>query len=127
VKVLLEGASYAKPQHLSQIKQGQQAGTLGEKNPHIQPKLRQAPLRGFDLHGANLAKADLSYSDLVEADLSKADLRGVDLSGANLRKTDLSGASSSKPACQDQLYQAILQDAKLMGADPVQHYWWRRN
>jgi hypothetical protein len=54
--------------------------------------LRDADLRGANLHGADLRDANLRYASLRGANLRDADLRGADLRDADLRGADLRGA-----------------------------------
>ena len=50
----------ANAEHLARLQQGTAFwNEWREKQPEIQPDLRQAPLRGANLHGVNLAEADL--------------------------------------------------------------------
>jgi len=70
--------------------------------------LRDADLRGADLHDADLSGANLRGADLHDANLRGANLRGADLRGAYLRGANLSGAN---------LRDADLRGANLSGTD----------
>ena len=54
--------------------------------------LREADLRGANLHGANLRRADLREANLRGANLCETDLREANLRGAELRRANLRGA-----------------------------------
>jgi uncharacterized protein YjbI with pentapeptide repeats len=94
-----------------------------EKNPEVQPNLRQANLREVDLGranlrqadlwGANLQRASLHGADLSRANLREADLGRTNLGGANLIEADLSRAN----LIEADLGGANLQRASLHGAD----------
>jgi uncharacterized protein YjbI with pentapeptide repeats/8-oxo-dGTP pyrophosphatase MutT (NUDIX family) len=92
-------APMANDGHLALLKQGAAAwNAWRDKNPNIDPDLREADLRGANLRRANLRRVNLSEADISEAELSNADLRG-----ANLRRA--------------KLWQARLREANLRGAD----------
>lgn len=57
--------------------------------------LRNADLRGFDLHGLSLRADEFNGADLRGANLAGAKLTGVSLRGANLGDADLRGARLS--------------------------------
>ena len=85
--------------------------------------LRDADLRGADLHDAKLQYAKLQGADLRDAKLQGAklqcaDLRDAKLQGAKLRDADLRGAKLRGAYLRDaDLWGAKLQGAYLQGAD----------
>jgi len=92
-------APMANDEHVALLKQGAAAwNAWRDKNPNIDPDLREADLRGANLRRANLRRVNLSEADISEAELSNANLRG-----ANLRRA--------------KLWQARLREANLRGAD----------
>src|SRR6516165_5513685 len=92
-------APMANDEHVAWLKQGAAAwNAWRDKNPNIDPDLREADLRGANLRRANLRRVNLSEADISEAELSNANLRG-----ANLRRA--------------KLWQARLREANLRGAD----------
>jgi len=95
--------------HLMRIKQGVVGwNAWREKNPTLQPNLRKAGLRRFDLSGADLSEANLRRADFKDGFLSGANLRGADLKEANLTGVRLISANFSG---------ADLTEASLSGAD----------
>ena len=116
-------------EHLAIVKHGVASWNKWRKqNPHNKINLREARLRGLDLHridftdanlsgsdlsGANLRGAHLNRVNLNSANLSGADLYGAQLRGANLRKADLRGADLRKA----DLTGADLSLANFRGAD----------
>jgi hypothetical protein len=71
-----------------------------KENPEVEPDLRNADLKGFDLYRANLRGADLESANLQganlgAADLTKANLSYSHLSGANLQRAVLKKANLS--------------------------------
>jgi len=77
--------------------------------------LRDANLRGANLHDADLRGADLRGANLRVANLYGADLRGADLRDANLHGADLHGANLRVA----NLYGANLHGANLHGAKDI--------
>jgi uncharacterized protein YjbI with pentapeptide repeats len=101
--------SVADEEHLKIIRQGVAAwNDWREKNPEVQPDLREAKLSEANLNGANLSGAYLSGAFLMGAQLNGANLSGARLGSAQLRWADLSGAN--------------LTGAHLIGADLINAY-----
>ncbi|WP_437959880.1 pentapeptide repeat-containing protein [Sorangium sp. So ce119] len=91
--------------------------------------LRGAQLAGENLQGAPLIGARLENANLAGADLSRADmtgavLRGATLSGAKLNGTILRRAFAHEADfLQSEAKCAVLEDAKLAGANFRQSTW----
>lgn len=126
----------ANQEHVDILKQGVEVWNQWKENQnYIQPNLREADFRKFELRGVNLSTADLrganfSGSALAWANLNQADLRGADLSetgftlasfieanltGANLHKAELTLANLRGII----LVNASLSDAKLDRANLI--------
>jgi uncharacterized protein YjbI with pentapeptide repeats len=119
-------ALVANEEHVAKLKRGVDAWNAWRKeNPNIRPDLRDANLRGADLHMANLNDANLRGAILHMANLSGANLSGAnlhtaDLSGADLRRANLSGADLSEAT----LYETVLANVDLTevrGLETCQH------
>ena len=80
--------------------------------------LRDANLRGANLHNANLRDANLRGANLHNANLHNANLRGANLRNANLCDADLHNANlRNANLCDADLHNANLYGADLYGAD----------
>jgi len=117
-------APMANDEHVALLKQGAAAwNAWRDKNPNIDPDLREADLRGTNLRRVNLRRANLSEANIRRADLRKADLTRANLRDAllgrahildvSLTEADLRGAS---------LEAAALVDTDLTGADLTGSY-----
>jgi uncharacterized protein YjbI with pentapeptide repeats len=94
-----EGDAVANPEHVEILKQGVEVwNKWRNKNPNIEPDLREASFVFVHLSGVNLSCAKLNDAEFYGAELkgsnlSGADLDSVHLGSANLGKANLSGAS----------------------------------
>jgi uncharacterized protein YjbI with pentapeptide repeats len=82
-------------------------------NPTIVPDLRQAPLFGEDVSGADFRKVDFSSANFRECKFDRTLFDGANLSGAKMARAQLSAASFVRT----NLYGAELSNAIFSGAD----------
>jgi uncharacterized protein YjbI with pentapeptide repeats len=104
----------ANDEHAALLKQGVEPwNEWRNKNPGIDPDLREVNLRGANLRRADLRRADLRRANISEANISEAELSNANLRGANLRRANLCEARLR----QANLSGADLSRAKLIGAN----------
>ena len=108
-------APMANDEHVALLKQGAAAwNAWRDKNPNIDPDLREADLRGANLRRAKLWQARLREANLRGADLSRANLIGTNLRRVNLRRANLSEANIRRADLRKaDLTRANLRDALL--------------
>jgi uncharacterized protein YjbI with pentapeptide repeats/8-oxo-dGTP pyrophosphatase MutT (NUDIX family) len=114
----------ANDKHVAMLKKGVAAwNAWRDKNPNIDPDLREADLRGANLRWANLRRVNLSEAELSNANLSEANLRRANLWQARLRGANLRGADLSRATLigtnlrRVNLRRANLSEANIRRAD----------